>query len=51
MRPMSRYQQAAMACGLGWKAPLGRRVHMIKLTQAREITPYPWVHPDNDDRH
>jgi hypothetical protein len=21
-------------------------VHMIKLTQEREITPYVWVHPD-----
>jgi hypothetical protein len=21
-------------------------VHMIKLTQTREITPYLWVHPD-----
>jgi len=25
-------------------------VHMIKLTQEREITPYVWVHPDDDDR-
>src|ERR1700716_3757203 len=23
-------------------------VHMIKLTEAREITPYVWVHPDDD---
>src|SRR6266849_5814161 len=23
-------------------------VHMIKLTQAQEITPYVWVHPDDD---
>jgi hypothetical protein len=23
-------------------------VHMIKLTQEREIAPYAWVHPDND---
>jgi hypothetical protein len=23
-------------------------VHMIKLTAAREITPYKWVHPDED---
>jgi hypothetical protein len=23
-------------------------VHMIKLTQEREITPYVWVHPDED---
>jgi hypothetical protein len=25
-------------------------VHAIKLTQEREITPYVWVHPDDDDR-
>jgi hypothetical protein len=25
-------------------------VHMIKLTQLREIAPYAWVHPDDDDR-
>jgi hypothetical protein len=25
-------------------------VHMIKLTQEREIAPYVWVHPDDDDR-
>jgi hypothetical protein len=23
-------------------------VHMIKLTQQREIAPYAWVHPDDD---
>ena len=23
-------------------------VHMIKLTEAQEITPYVWVHPDED---
>jgi hypothetical protein len=23
---------------------------MIKLTQEREIAPYVWVHPDEDDR-
>jgi hypothetical protein len=27
-----------------------RAAHMIKLTPEREITPYPWVHPDDDDR-
>jgi hypothetical protein len=26
------------------------RVHMIKLTMQREIMPYTWVHPDDDDR-
>jgi hypothetical protein len=25
-------------------------VHMIKLTEMREITPYVWVHPDDDYR-
>jgi hypothetical protein len=25
-------------------------VHMIKLTNEREIAPYAWVHPDDDDR-
>jgi hypothetical protein len=28
---------------------LGRRCPMIRLTQEREITPYVWVHPDDDD--
>jgi hypothetical protein len=23
---------------------------MVKLTMEREITPYVWVHPDDDDR-
>jgi hypothetical protein len=32
--------------GVGVRPP----VHMIKLTQEREITPYVWVHPDDDDR-
>jgi hypothetical protein len=35
------------SCKKGRYAP---PVHMIKLTEAREITPYPWVHPDDDDR-
>ncbi len=30
--------------------PVGRKgappVHMVRLTEQREITPYPWVHPD-----
>ena len=25
-------------------------VHMIKLAEAREITPYRWVHPDEERR-
>jgi hypothetical protein len=35
------------SCKNGRNAP---PVHMIKLTQQREITPYAWVHPDDDDR-
>jgi hypothetical protein len=23
-------------------------LHMIRLTEAREIAPYPWVHPDKE---
>jgi hypothetical protein len=23
-------------------------VHMVKLTEEREITPYKWVHPDEE---
>ena len=41
-----------------WRASLKRRscrkgrhappVHMIRLTETREMTPYKWVHPDED---
>jgi hypothetical protein len=36
----------------GTSGALGRgvAVHMIKLTQQREIAPYAWVHPVDDDR-
>jgi hypothetical protein len=33
------------SCRRGRYAP---PVHMIKLTEAREITPYLWVHPDEE---
>ena len=33
------------SCKKGRYAPL---VHMIKSTEQREITPYVWVHPDDD---
>jgi hypothetical protein len=33
------------SCRKGRHAP---PVHMIKLTETREITPYKWVHPDED---
>jgi len=25
-------------------------VHMIRLTERREITPYKWAHPEEEDR-
>jgi hypothetical protein len=31
----------------GW-LPRSRAVHMIKLTETREITPYLWMHPDDE---
>jgi hypothetical protein len=34
------------SCRKGRYAP--PPVHMIKLTEAREITPYLWVHPDEE---
>jgi hypothetical protein len=33
------------SCRMGRYAP---PVHMIKLTERQEITPYKWVHPDDD---
>jgi hypothetical protein len=33
------------SCRKGRRAP---PVHMIKLTQTQEITPYVWVHPDEE---
>jgi hypothetical protein len=35
------------SCRKGRSAP---PVHMIRLTAQREITPYLWVHPDEEDR-
>jgi predicted CxxxxCH...CXXCH cytochrome family protein len=33
------------ACRHGRYAP---PVHMVRLTEEREVTPYKWVHPDDD---
>ncbi len=33
------------SCRTGRRAP---PVHMIKLTETQEITPYKWVHPDEE---
>jgi hypothetical protein len=40
--------EAALKCGSCKNGRYARPVHMIKLTNEREITPYPWVHPDDD---
>ena len=43
--------EAALKCRSCKKVRYAPPVHIIKLTQEREITPYVWVHPDDDDRH
>ena len=40
--------EAALKCRSCKKGRYAPPVHMIKLTQEREITPYVWVHPDED---
>jgi hypothetical protein len=42
--------EAALKCQSCKKGRYAPPVHMIKLTMEREITPYPWTHPDDDDR-
>jgi hypothetical protein len=42
--------EAALKCRSCKKERYAPPVHMIKLKEAREITRYPWVHPDDDDR-
>jgi hypothetical protein len=42
--------EAALKCRSCRKGRYAPPVQMIKLTQEPEITPYPWVHPDEDDR-
>jgi hypothetical protein len=42
--------EAALKCRSCRARQYSPPVHMIKLTQQREIAPYAWVHPDNDDR-
>ena len=38
--------EAALTCRSCRKGRYAPPVHMVKLTEAREITPYRWVHPD-----
>jgi hypothetical protein len=40
--------EAALKCRSCKKGRYAPPVHMIKLTQEREIAPYAWVHPDED---
>jgi hypothetical protein len=42
--------EAALKCRSCRTPRYSPRVHMIKLTQQREIAPYKWVHPDDDER-
>src|SRR6478672_12760591 len=40
--------EAALKCRSCKKGRYAPPVHMIKFTEEREITPYLWVHPDED---
>jgi hypothetical protein len=40
--------EAALKCRSCKKGRYAPPVHMIKLTETREITPYAWVHPDEE---
>ena len=40
--------EAALKCRSSKKGRYAPPVHMIKLTETREISPYPWVHPDEE---
>jgi len=40
--------EAALKCRSCRKGRYAPPVHMIKLTGTREITPYLWVHPDEE---
>jgi len=42
--------EAALKCRSCKKGRYAPPVHMIKLTREGEITPYVWVHPDENDR-
>src|SRR6185437_14006209 len=40
--------EAALKCRSCRNGRYAPPVHMVRLTEAREITPYRWVHPDED---
>ena len=46
--PPIRKLEAALKCRSYKKGHYAPPVHMIKLTETREITPYVWVHLDDE---
>ena len=40
--------EASLKCRSCRKGRTAPPVHMIKLTERQEITPYKWVHPDEE---
>ena len=40
--------EASLKCRSCWKGRYAPPVRMIKLTETRGITPYKWVHPDEE---
>jgi hypothetical protein len=42
--------EAALKCRSCATPRYAPQVHLIRLTRERKIAPYPWVHPDDDDR-
>jgi hypothetical protein len=42
--------EAALNCRSCKKGRHAPPVHMIKLTETRDITPYVWVHPDDENK-
>ena len=40
--------EASLKCRSCKKGRYAPPVHMIKLTETREITPYRWVHPEEE---
>jgi hypothetical protein len=40
--------EPSLKCRNCRKGSFAPPVHMIKLTEEREITPYPWVHPEEE---
>jgi hypothetical protein len=42
--------EASLKCRSCRKGKYAPPVHMIRLTVQREITPYVWVHPDDEER-